>query len=127
MADATIRDKAAIVGIGQTRFSKGLGLSEYEMAVEAIFNACDDAGISPRAIDAIVRYDMEQIDEEQLLSVLGNPQLRFFAGTGWGGGGSASPFQPRSPSWPAARPCTSSLRTRPARRTGLRGPSSGRG
>ena len=90
MADPTIRDKAAIVGIGQTQFSKGLGLSEYEMAVEAIFNACDDAGLSPRSIDAIVRYDMEQIDEEQLLSVLGNPQLRFFAGTGWGGGGSAS-------------------------------------
>ncbi len=90
MSDATIRDKAAIVGIGQTQFSKGLGLSEYEMAVEAIFNACDDAGLSPRSIDAIVRYDMEQIDEEQLLSVLGNPQLRFFAGTGWGGGGSAS-------------------------------------
>ncbi len=90
MPDATIRDKAAIVGIGQTQFSKGLGLSEYEMAVEAIFNACDDAGLSPRSIDAIVRYDMEQIDEEQLLSVLGNPQLRFFAGTGWGGGGSAS-------------------------------------
>ncbi|HVO27333.1 MAG TPA: lipid-transfer protein [Candidatus Margulisiibacteriota bacterium] len=90
MSDPTIRDKAAIVGIGQTRFSKGLGLSEYAMAVEAIFNACDDAGISPRAIDAIVRYDMEQIDEEQLLSVLGNPELRFFVGTGWGGGGSAS-------------------------------------
>ena len=90
MAAPTIRDKAAIVGIGQTRFSKGLGLSEYEMAVEAIFNACDDAGISPRGIDALVRYDMEQIDEEQLLSVLGNPELRFFAGTGWGGGGSAS-------------------------------------
>jgi acetyl-CoA acetyltransferase len=90
VADHTIRDKAAIVGIGQTRFSKGLGLSEYEMAVEAIFNACDDAGISPRTVDAIVRYDMEQIDEEQLLSVLGNPELRFFAGTGWGGGGSAS-------------------------------------
>ena len=90
MPDPTIRDKAAVVGIGQTRFSKGLGLTEYEMAVEAIFNACDDAGISPRAIDAIVRYDMEQIDEEQLLSVLGNPELRFFAGTGWGGGGSAA-------------------------------------
>ena len=86
----TIRDKAAIAGIGQTRFAKSLGLSEYEMAVEAIWNACDDAGISPRDIDGLVRYDMEQIDEEQLLSVLGNPLLRWFAGTGWGGGGSAS-------------------------------------
>jgi len=87
---ATIRDRAAVAGIGQTRFSKGLGSSEYEMAVEAIFAACEDAGISPRAIDGLVRYDMEQTDEEQLLAVLGNPLLRFFAGTGWGGGGSAS-------------------------------------
>jgi acetyl-CoA acetyltransferase/uncharacterized OB-fold protein len=60
------------------------------MAVEAIWNACDDAGISPREIDGIVRYDMEQTDEEQLLAVLGNPLLRFFAGTPFGGGGSAS-------------------------------------
>jgi acetyl-CoA acetyltransferase len=90
MSAPTIRDKAAIAGIGQTRFAKWLGRSEYDMAVEAIWNACDDAGISPRQIDGLVRYDMEQIDEEQLLSVLGNPELRFFAGTGWGGGGAAS-------------------------------------
>src|SRR5262249_41540514 len=57
---------------------------------EAIWNACDDAGISPRQIDGLVRYDMEQVDEEQLLAVLGNPELRYFAGTAWGGGGSAS-------------------------------------
>lgn len=88
--DRTIRDKAAIVGIGQTRFAKHLGMSEYEMAVEAIFAACEDAGIAPREIDGLVRYDMEQTDEEQLISVLGNPLLRFFAGTAWGGGGSAS-------------------------------------
>ena len=87
---SSIRDRAAIVGIGQTRFAKSLGMSEYEMAVEAIFAACEDAGISPREIDGLVRYDMEQTDEEQLLAVLGNPLLRFFAGTAWGGGGSAS-------------------------------------
>lgn len=85
-----IRDRAAIAGIGQTRFAKLLEQSEYEMAVEAIFNACDDAGISPKQIDGLVRYDMEQIDEEQLLAALGNPLIRWFAGTGWGGGGAVS-------------------------------------
>jgi acetyl-CoA acetyltransferase len=85
-----IRDRAAIAGIGQTPFSKGLGRSEYDMAVEAIWNACDDAGISPREIDGFVRYDMEQIDEEKLLSVLGNPLVRWFSGTPFGGGGSAA-------------------------------------
>jgi acetyl-CoA acetyltransferase len=90
MSTNSIRDRAAVVGIGQTKFAKSLGLSEYEMAVEAIFAACDDAGISPRAIDATVRYDMEQIDEEQILAALGNPLLRFFAGTPFGGGASAA-------------------------------------
>src|SRR4029450_10297044 len=90
MTEPGIRDRAAVAGIGQTPFSKSLGRSEYDMAVEAIWNACADAGISPRETDGIVRYDMEQVDEEQLLAVLGNPDLRFFAGTPFGGGGSAA-------------------------------------
>jgi acetyl-CoA acetyltransferase len=85
-----LRDRAAIAGIGQTEFSKGLGRSEYDMAVEAIWAACADAGISPRDIDGVVRYDIETTDEEQLLSVLGNPELRYFVSTSWGGGASAS-------------------------------------
>jgi len=87
---AGIRDRAAIAGIGQTPFSKGLGRTEYDMAVEAIWNACDDAGIAPTAIDGFVRYDMEQVDEEKLLSVLGNPLVRWFSGTPFGGGGAAA-------------------------------------
>jgi acetyl-CoA acetyltransferase len=90
MTEPTIRDRAAIAGIGQTPFGRSLGRSEYDMAVEAIWNASADAGIAPRQIDGIVRYDMEQIDEEQLLAVLGNPDVRFFAGTPFGGGGSAA-------------------------------------
>ena len=85
-----LQDKAAITGIGQTPYSKGLGRSEYDMAVEAIFSACDDAGISPREIDGVVRYDMENVDEEQLLAVLGNPEIRYQASTSWGGGGAVS-------------------------------------
>jgi acetyl-CoA acetyltransferase len=84
-----IRDRAAIAGIGQTPFAKGLGRSEYDMAVEAIWAACADAGISPRDIDGVVRYDLETTDEEQLLSVLGNPEIRYQASTSWGGGASA--------------------------------------
>src|SRR5438046_9092465 len=60
------------------------------MAVEASPAACDDAVISPRAIDGVVRYDMETTDEENLLAALGNPCLRSFACTAWGGGGAAS-------------------------------------
>ena len=89
MAEPSIRDKAAVVGIGQTPYAKSLGRSEVDMAVEAIGNACDDAGISPRDIDGVARFDIEQTDEEQLLALLGG-DLRFFAGTPFGGGASAS-------------------------------------
>src|SRR5262249_25423445 len=58
--------------------------------IEAIFAACDDAGLSPRAIDGVVRYDMETTDEENLVAALGNPAIRYQASTSWGGGGSVS-------------------------------------
>ena len=86
----TIRDRAAVVGIGQTPFGRQLGRSEFDMAVEAILAACEDAGVSPRDIDGSVRYDMDTTDEEQLRAALGSPCLRWFAGTSFGGGGAAS-------------------------------------
>jgi acetyl-CoA acetyltransferase len=86
----SIRDKAAIVGIGQTPFAKSLGRSELDMAIEAILAACADAGVSPRDVDGLVRYDMETTDEENLYAALGHPLIRFFAGTPFGGGGSAA-------------------------------------
>ncbi len=79
MSAATIRDRAAIVGIGQTAFGKSLGRSEYDMALEAILAACADAGLSPHDLDGAVRYDMETTDEENLLAALGNPELGWFA------------------------------------------------
>ncbi|HEY3190425.1 MAG TPA: hypothetical protein VGJ70_23240, partial [Solirubrobacteraceae bacterium] len=90
MSAPSIRDQAAIVGIGQTSFAKRLGRSEFDMALEAILAACADAGIDPRTIDGTVRYDMETTDEENLLAALGNPCLRCFLSTAWGGGGAAS-------------------------------------
>jgi acetyl-CoA acetyltransferase len=90
LSRVSIRDQAAIVGIGQTPFAKHLGRSEYDMALEAILAACEDAGIAPRDIDGTVRYDIETTDEENLLAALGNPWLRWFASSAWGGGGSAS-------------------------------------
>ena len=41
----TLKDQAAIVGIGQTRYSKNSGVSELALACEAVRNAIRDAGI----------------------------------------------------------------------------------
>jgi 3-oxoacyl-[acyl-carrier-protein] synthase III len=85
----SIRDQAAIAGIGQTAFSKSLGRTEIDMAVEAIHAACADAGISPHEIDGVARFDMDSTDEEKLLSIL-SPSLAYHVTTPFGGGGAVS-------------------------------------
>jgi acetyl-CoA acetyltransferase len=83
----TIRNKAAIVGIGQTEFSKDSGRSTLRMALEAILQALDDAGLKPKDVDGVVKMrandDLFEID---LLRSLDLPNLRFFSEIPHGGG-----------------------------------------
>ena len=46
----TLKDKACIVGVGETEYSKNSGRSEMRLALEVITAAYDDAGISPKDI-----------------------------------------------------------------------------
>lgn len=82
-----LRDKAAIVGIGETEYSKNSGRTELALACEAIKRAADDAGISVAEIDGLVRYDMDSVDEVALTSHLGLRNLRWMSHTGYGGTG----------------------------------------
>jgi acetyl-CoA acetyltransferase len=81
-----IRDKAAIIGIGETEFSWNSGRSELQLASEAIKKACDDAGISPHDIDGVIRYDMDNNTETMLISSLGIKNLRHWESISFGGG-----------------------------------------
>ena len=81
-----IRDKAAIVGIGETEFSWDSGRSEIQLACEAIKAACDDAGISPGDIDGLVRYDMDTNHETLVVQSLGIKNLRHWESVAYGGG-----------------------------------------
>lgn len=80
------RDKTAIVGIGETRFGKGLEGSELELACEAVARALDDAGLSPRDVDAVGSYTMEATTDFELARQMGFGDLHFFSQTGHGGG-----------------------------------------
>ncbi len=83
----TIRNKAAIVGIGQTEFSKDSGRSVLHMALEAILAALDDAGLQPKDVDAVVKMSANNdIAEIDLLRSLGLSNLRFFNEVPHGGG-----------------------------------------
>ena len=86
----TLRDKAAIIGIGETDFSTNSGRTELKLAVQATLAACEDAGIEPTAIDGMVRYDMDEVDQLALATTLGVANLRFIAETGYGGGGACT-------------------------------------
>ena len=82
--------RAAVAGIGQTRYAKNMGRAEADLAGEAIRAACADAGVPVGAIDGFVSYHVEQVAEVELLTMLGIPDLRFMARTPSGGGGAAS-------------------------------------
>src|SRR5439155_6353967 len=76
----TIRNKTAIVGIGQTEFSKDSGRSTLHMALEAILEAPEDAGLKPADIDGVVKMAANDDGVEiALLRSLGRRSLRFFA------------------------------------------------
>ena len=55
--DYRIKDNVAIVGIGQTEFSRDSGRSECQMACEAIKAAVEDAGLRLEDIDGLVKFE----------------------------------------------------------------------
>ena len=81
-----LKDRTAIVGIGQTAFAKSLPQSETELAVEAVLAALDDAGIAPDEVDGLVEYSLETTDEVSLARNLGAGDITYFAQVGYGGG-----------------------------------------
>jgi acetyl-CoA acetyltransferase len=81
-----LRDRAAIAGIGQTRFARRLESSEKRLALEAILAALDDAGIEPHEVDGLASYTLETTDEVEVAKNLGAGDVTFFAQVGYGGG-----------------------------------------
>ena len=82
----TLKDEAAIVGIGQTEFSKNSGRSEVQLASEAIAAAIRDAGLEPSQIDGLTTFTMDTSDEIEVARSVGIGDLTFFSRTPYGGG-----------------------------------------
>ncbi|MFS0574299.1 lipid-transfer protein [Sporosarcina sp. 179-K 3D1 HS] len=83
-----VREKTAIVGIGATEFSQNCGRSELRMALEAILDAVEDAGIKVEDIDGMVNYTLDTADQIEVVRSLGIPNLSFFNKVPYGGGAS---------------------------------------
>jgi acetyl-CoA acetyltransferase len=51
-----LRDKYAIVGVGETAYTRGSGVSTRALATAAIGNAIADAGLDPSDVDGMLSY-----------------------------------------------------------------------
>jgi len=88
MAERTLRGKTAIAGIGETTYYK-YGQSpdsEFKLALQAVVEACKDAGISPHEVDGFASYGNDRSEAGRLAAALGIKEFRF-SNMFWGGGG----------------------------------------
>ena len=112
----TLKNEAAIVGIGETEYSKNSGRSELALASEACAAAIRDAGLTPADIDGLTTFTMDTSDEIEVARAVGIQDLTFFSRTPHGGGAAiggrgdgeaiARDFQPfarEESKWPVVR------------------------
>jgi acetyl-CoA acetyltransferase len=89
----TLKDEAAIVGIGQTEFSKNSGRSELQLASEAVKAALDDCGLKPSDVDGMTTFTLDTTDEIEVARAVGIGDLTFFNRIPHGGGAAVGVVQ----------------------------------
>lgn len=87
-----IRDKAAIVGIGETEYLRGATRPSAEAMLEATRIAIADAGLSPQDIDGIVLPPV-LITAEEVAANLGIRDIRYSVGINMGGASPVTALQ----------------------------------
>jgi len=81
-----LKDQGAIVGVGETEYTRDSGRTELSLAVEASKNAIADAGLLPEDIDGMVKFTVGSTSQGELAACLGIPYLRFYGELGPLGG-----------------------------------------
>ncbi|MGQ0546100.1 MAG: thiolase C-terminal domain-containing protein [Betaproteobacteria bacterium] len=71
-----MRDRYAIVGVGETPYRRGSGMSTRALATLAIRNAIADAGLSPSDVDGVMSYFWVQGDSTFTPAVAGDLGIR---------------------------------------------------
>ncbi len=82
----SLHNEAAIVGVGQTAYTKNSGVSELQLACEAVRNAIRDAGLQPSDVDGLVTFTMDSSDEVEVARAVGVGTMTFFSQINYGGG-----------------------------------------
>ena len=53
-----LRGRYAVVGVGETTYTRGAGMTTRALACWAIRNAIQDAGLTPRDVDGVLDYQL---------------------------------------------------------------------
>jgi 3-oxoacyl-[acyl-carrier-protein] synthase III len=80
----TLNDKACIVGVGESAFTRGSGKTELALMLEASVNAIGDAGLAPHDIDGIIGPPLGAF-AEHFAANLGIEDLRYATTVHMGG------------------------------------------
>ena len=75
----TLRDKACVSGIGETRYMRGSTKTAFELQIESSLNAIADAGLTPRDIDGVIPIGIVSGTADDFIENFGIPDLRFSA------------------------------------------------
>ena len=88
----TLKDKACIVGVGQTPYTRGSGKTTLRLVLEASSDAIKDAGLTAQDIDGFV-LPGPFIWQEAMAANLGIENLRYSTMVQMGGASSVSALQ----------------------------------
>ena len=72
------RDQVAVVGIGETDYSRDSGRSELMLSLQAIHAALDDAGLEGSEVDGLMRWAVDTSPETAVAENLGVRDLKWF-------------------------------------------------
>ena len=97
----SIKDRACVSGIGETRYLRGSPSSAVELQLEASLLAAADAGIAPHEIDGVIPIGVVSAIAEDFIENLGLTDLRFSAVIPHGGQARRRPCS-RPPRWSPA-------------------------
>ena len=88
-----LRDKAAIVGVGYTEYSKNSGVSTLTLALRAIHAALADAGLSPADLDGVSCHRIgDSADPALVAQALGLQDVRLVRDVFGGGSSCIAPL-----------------------------------
>lgn len=89
----SLKEKAAITGAGETKYTRMSGKSVLALQLEASLNAIADAGLSPKEIDGIIPYSNSPVVAEDFVTNFGISDLRFSATAPLGGASCVAAIQ----------------------------------